>query len=148
MTHFKALIETDWLGQWDLPVDRDVVVTIETVDRFNPARRLKKKMPDGSTIDEPNKRLSIGFRGKRKHWLAGPVSQKAISDLYGPHVEQWIGKQIALYVDPKVAFGRNVTGGVRVRPSIPKGRPSAEPLDNPVNEERAALIAEAKESAE
>lgn len=143
MTHYKTLIDTEWLGQWDFPsADREVVVVIETVERFASKRKRSKKI-DGKTVIEPNKRVAIGFRGKRKKWLAGPVSQAAIAAMYGPHVEGWIGKPIALYVDPNVVFGNTTTGGVRVRPSVPRGAPSGDTLDRPVDVDKAEEIAKA-----
>jgi hypothetical protein len=131
VTHYKSMIETEWLGQWDLPGDRDIVVTIDSVDRYNPERRKKKRDPvTGQMVDERNKRIAIGFRNKRKKWLAGPVTQAVIAKMYGNNVEGWIGKQIALYVDAEVTMGREKTGGIRVRPAAPRGKKDeADPLD-------------------
>jgi len=136
--HYKALVENDYLGQWDL-VDadgkpRDAVVKILKVERWAPEVRRKKRMPDGTYKQEPNKRIKITFAGKRKAWLAGPVSQKAIADLYGPDVTSWIGKAITLYPDSNVEMGGKRVGGIRVRPSIPRLAPTVDPLDNPVDE--------------
>lgn len=33
--------------------------------------------------------------------------------------EDWIGMQIELYTDPSIAFGKKVTGGIRIRPALP-----------------------------
>lgn len=139
MTHFKALIETDYLGQWDLPSDRDTIVVIDKVQPFVPSRR-----KDG----EKQKRVEITFRRARKHWLAGPVCQAIIADMYGNHVENWIGKAIALYVDPHVKFGKKTTGGVRVRPTIPRRPETTHSIDRPVDEAKAAELALAREQAE
>lgn len=142
MTHYKTLVDTTYLGQWDLPAGKDVVVTIATVGEYRPEVPRKKRMPDGSYATEPNKRLAISFQGKKKKWLAGPVSLKAIAKLYGPHIEDWRGKSITLYVDAKVEFGGEVTGGIRVRPTPPKPgtKPDTDPLDRPVDEQRVQQI--------
>lgn len=137
LTHYKSLVESDYLGQWDL-VDadgnpRDAVVRIQKVERWQPEVKRKKRMPDGSYKPEPNKRIKITFAGKRKAWLAGPVSQKAIADLYGPNVENWIGKAITLYPDLNVEMGGKKVGGIRVRPTVPRSAPTEAPLDNPVD---------------
>jgi hypothetical protein len=142
---YRSLVERDWLGQWDLMGRdgsyRDAVVEIAEVRRYVP--RARRKLADGT--DEKLKRLAVSFVGKRKSWLAGPVSQQAIAGLYGPIIQDWIGKKIALYVDPTVKMGRQTTGGIRVRPVIPNGAVTVESLDNPVDEARAAVIASARE---
>jgi hypothetical protein len=139
-THYKTLVESDWLGQWDLGA-KSAVVVIESVIRFVPLQKLRKKDPrTGDMRDEQITRLDVGFVGKRKHWLAGSTSQKTLKSLFGPYVEDWIGKQIELYVDPSVMFGRERTGGIRVRPAIPRGEPTADLLDNPVDVEASSRI--------
>ena len=149
MTHYKTLVDSEWLGQWDMPEGRDVVVIIDTVQAYKPARKQRKKMPDGTYKDEPCKRIDIGLRGPngraiRKHWLSGPVSHKALVAMYGTNVDDWKGRPIALYVDHKVEFGGVITGGLRVRPTPPRGPATDDALDRPVDEERAAMIEEAK----
>jgi hypothetical protein len=135
--HYKTLIDTNFLGQWDLPTGRNVTVVIESVSRYKPARKQQKRdKATGKMVDEPNKRLDIGFRGKRKHWLAGPVSQSALANMFGPNTDNWIGKAIALYVDESVKMGGRVVGGVRVRNEASREEPTQEPLDNePTQEE-------------
>lgn len=139
MTHYKTMIETEFLGQWDLPAGRDVIVRIAKVERYVPERKKK---------DEKLKRIAISFAGKRKRWLAGPVSQKALAKMYGPHVEEWVGKLIALYVDESVEFGRERTGGIRVRPTPPRGKETTDPLDvEPPPQEKVEQLERARGQA-
>ena len=137
--HYKLLIDTDWLGQWDLPLGRDVVVTIDRVERYKPDRQKK---------GERVRRIVIRFVGKRKAWLAGPTSQKVIARLYGPDVREWIGKPLALYVDESVEFGGVVTGGIRVQPFVPHGEQTREALDNPAPQEKIEQLEQARVRAE
>ena len=139
-THYKTLIENDYLGQWDL-VDgsgayREVIVEISSVRRYKPKRLMK---------GEVCKRLEIAFRGKRKAWLSGPSTQRVIASMLGPYTEDWVGKRIALYVDEGVMFGGVRVGGIRVRPSIPRGAVTTSPLDMPVDSDTAARIDNALE---
>src|SRR5258707_10510741 len=95
-THYKTLIDSDWLGQHDLTDAKtgrtfEPTVEIASVKRYVSPIKRKKRMPDGSYKDEPSRRLDIAFVGKRKHWLAGPVSQKTIEAMYGAYVEDWLG---------------------------------------------------------
>lgn len=141
MTHYKSLVDTNYLGQWDLG-NREATVVIAKVEKFRPERQQKKRMPDGSYQLEPTKRLAISFVGKKKPWLAGPVSLKALAAMYGPEIEGWVGKSITLYVDAKVDFGGQVVGGIRVRPTPPKPgtKPTTDTLDRPVDEAKAEQI--------
>lgn len=133
MTHYKSLIDTEWLGQWDIPIGKKVVLTIASVNRYKPERPKTKKDPaTGRMVPEKNKRVDIGFEKAKKHWLAGPVSQTVIAKLYGRDVEGWIGKRITLYVDDDVTMGREKTGGVRVEPKVPTGQGGARLIEDAI----------------
>lgn len=146
-TDFRTMIEKEFLGTWDFPrgpdgKHREATVEIASVDRYKPPRIRQVRGPDGKLGPERNKRIVIGFVGKRKKWLAGPVSQAAIAAIAGNYVEQWIGTRITLYVDEEVTFGRKKLGGVRVRPQRATGPVTDDALDEPVDEERADMLAE------
>jgi hypothetical protein len=146
--HYKALLESDYLGQWDL-VNRttgkliEPVVTIQALRPYVPERRKMVRRADGSERPEPIKRYEIRFVGKKKIWLAGPVSLAALATMYGAKPKAWVGKSITLYVDESVSFGRRRTGGIRVRNTVPTGPAGDEELNNEVDAEAAAGIAEA-----
>ncbi len=134
LTHYKAQIERDHLGQSDLSDGyggwRDATVEIESMPVLYRARKPKKG-------EKQNKYL-IRFVGKRKAWLSGPATQAVIASMHGPYLERWVGKRITLYVDPEIMFGRDKTGGIRVRPMIPRGAVTDDPLDQPIDEVGAA----------
>jgi hypothetical protein len=150
VTDYRKLIDSTYLGQWDLQRDDGTylrpVVEIESVTRFVPPRiRLVIDKHTGTKVPEKNRRIEIRFRGKKKAWLAGPVSQVVLAGMFGRNVQDWIGKRVTLYVDPSVRFGRDVTGGVRVSDQSPdrKAQLAPEALDNEVDEELAARMAAA-----
>jgi hypothetical protein len=147
MPHYKTLIDTTFLGQWDLPPDRDAVVTIASVQRYRPAMEKKKKLPDGTWIQVPNKRIEIGFVGKKKHWLAGPVSHAILASMFGPDTDAWIGKSIALYVDPDVEMGKTRTGGLRCRPTPARGPATSDPLEREPTREQVEALERARKEA-
>jgi hypothetical protein len=146
-THYKRLLENEHLGQWDLVTEdgRDLrpVVVIESVRPYTPPQRRKKKMPDGSYAFERNNKLLIAFVGKRKRWIAGPTIQKSIEGLYGPVLQDWIGKKVTLYVDHSVMMGPRKTGGIRVLNLKPTAEPTDDPLDREVDAELRSLQNEA-----
>ena len=141
MTHYKSLVDTNYLGQWDLG-NREATVVMSKVERYKPQQKRKLRLPDGSYAPEQIKRIVIHFSGKRKPWLAGPTSLKTIATLYGSDIEGWVGKQSTIYVDAHVEFGGAVVGGIRVRPVAPKAgtKPTDDPLDRPVDQEKAEHI--------
>lgn len=134
LTHYKAQIERDHLGQSDLADGfggfREATVEIAEVPVLYRPRKPK--------AGEKANKYAIKFVGKRKAWLSGPVTQATIAGMYGPYLELWVGKRITLYVDPDVRMGRDKTGGIRVRPMIPRESVTTDPLDRPIDEEAAA----------
>jgi hypothetical protein len=150
-THYKTLLENAYLGQWDLVDEqgrsREVTVTIEKVERYQPEMQRQKRMPDGSYRPQLNNKLKISFKGKKKPWLSGPVTQDTIKGMYGPYIEDWVGKRLTLYVDVEVMMGRTKVGGIRVKPTIPTGKDSAAALDRPVDTGARERMDEAAEAA-
>lgn len=144
LTHCDAITsaDNDCLGQGDLSDGfggfRDATVEIASARLYVPARPKK---------NEKRNKIEIRFAGKRKTWICGPVSRKVIKSMYGPYLELWVGKRITLYVDTEVMMGRDKTGGLRVRPTVPRGPSTTDPLDNPVDERAAAERAAAADEA-
>lgn len=124
MTHYRQMYDRDYLGSWDLPENKDVVVTIEHV----------KGGDIVGTGGKKSKKPVVSFVGKEKKFICNVTNAKAIAGLYGNHVEKWAGKRISLYVsttrDPS-------TGGdtpcIRVRPQAPAA-PSTAPSQAPAEE--------------
>jgi len=115
----RAVVEHNAIGQWDLVHPETgarlrPVLVIERVTLYKPAHRRKKKLSDGSEVEEPLNKLRIEFRGQKKFWICNQVNRKTLITLYGPIMQGWIGKSIQLYVDEAVTFGTTKTGGVRI----------------------------------
>ena len=151
-THVAQLIDHDHLQQGDLmrkdgTFSRPTVV-IESAALYVPRERRKVRRPDGQWVPEPLKKLILTFRAKRLSFVCNTVNRKTIVQIYGPIIEDWIGKPITLYVDEKVTFGRTTTGGIRIVNTRPSEAPTDDPLDNAVDMDRARMIAEAAEFAE
>lgn len=143
-THYRALVENDHLGQWDLMdpqtgAARTATVVIESVAQYAPPKPRKRKMADGSYRPEKLNKFEIRFVGKRKSWISGPATQEAIARLHGPVIQRWPGKRITLYVDPNVMMGRVKVGGIRVQGSHPTEEPTEDPLDNEIDARLRAI---------
>lgn len=108
MPHYKKFFPTGFIDESDLP--NDVVVTIKAVG-------LEDLQLPGTSATE--KKLVMSFEGAKKKLVVNKTNAQRIAKLYGGQTEDWIGKQITLYFDPEVKFGKQVVGGVRVRKEAP-----------------------------
>jgi hypothetical protein len=128
-THIETMVEKDYLGAWDVE-GRDFTLVIDHVAKKELTLRggKKKKVP------------VLTFRGARKKFvLAARTNRETISDMYGPYIEDWVGKSITIFMDPKCKSPSGGTcPGIRVRPMIPKGPAEPSLPDRPVDEDMRA----------
>jgi len=59
------------------------------------------------------------FEGQKKPMVINKTNCKIISKMYGPFIENWIGKSIIIYTEEGQAFGE-ITALLKVKHSIPK----------------------------
>ena len=64
--------------------------------------------------------LQLDVGDGRKFSLGTKINVKILIAAFGRKTADWIGKEIVLFIDPNVAFGGSLVGGVRVR--IPDSR--------------------------
>lgn len=120
MTHWRELMDSDWLFAGDIWPDgknRDVVVEIE---KWEAATLVGDK---GRSSRKP----AVAFKGKKKKLALNATNSRIIEHLYGGVVEDWPGKKITLYR----AMTRDPQSGlpmpcIRIRPEAP-GAPAQEP---------------------
>ena len=108
-THWKKLTNTNYLGSYALQAGKDLVVTITEV---------KKEMVKDATGSESE--CLIVHLQNQKPLICNKTNAKSIAKATGsPFIEDWKGKQIALYIASVRAFGETVDG-LRVRPTTVK----------------------------
>ena len=120
MTDWRSLFDKKYIGSWDIPEGRDVVVVIDHVV--------------GGTVTMQggvkNKKPHIYFKNvkdPKKPMLAGATICKTIEKLYGTsNYEEWAGKAIVLY-RTMTENGEGPIACIRVRPFLPKTKPEAVP---------------------
>lgn len=108
-THWKSMMDRDYLGHFDLPEDRDTIVTI--------AKVVKAELKGGKKAKEH--KPAIYFVGKEKALIGNATNNKTIAGMYGDYVEDWAGKQVALYVTTTSSPDGTVKC-IRIRPTPPK----------------------------
>ena len=108
-THYKKLINPDYLGAYSLDPGKDMVLTIGSVSR--------------ETI--------TGTGGKKEecpvcHWqenakpmILNMTNMKTIAKMYGPYIEHWAGKKVQIYAST-TKFGGDTVECLRIRKDPPQ----------------------------
>ena len=114
-THWKALADTSqYLGKQHFGPDEKKDVTIESVEEQVVENHAKRTKDVKAIIyfAEPDVRPLIANKTNR---------QKIAELLDSPFIEDWTGRKITLWVDPKVPnnFDPGNPGAVRVWPVLP-----------------------------
>ena len=126
MTHYRNLFDAGkYLGSWHLPRKQDAIVVIESCSGGvleNGAKKTKKPI--------------VRMKGKTLLLALNKTNAKTIARLYGPDVEKWAGKPIALYVTTT----RDPDGGgqcecIRVRPTVPGSGADGGAIDETATEQ-------------
>lgn len=109
-------MDSEWLFHYDLPADRDVVVTIERVTGGEVTGQGGKK----------SKKPALYFRGKKKPLALNATNGKTIERIAGTSdVSKWAGLNISLYVTT-TQWGGETVPCIRIRPTAAKQAPAAQ----------------------
>lgn len=110
-THWKKLINPDYIGAYALDPGKDLIVTIKSVGREIVTG------PDGKKEE-----CTVAHFEEQdvKPMILNSTNSKMIQKIYKtPYIEDWSGRKIQLYVEKIKAFGELVEA-LRIRPYIPK----------------------------
>jgi len=106
-THWKRLVNCDYIGVYSLPNGGDdLTVTILSVAREQVVGA------NGKKEECPVARLK-----NQKPFILNRTNNKSIEKLYGPYIEDWAGKQITLFASTTKLAG-DVVECLRVRPFV------------------------------
>jgi hypothetical protein len=105
-THWKRLINPDYIGAYFLPEGKDLTVTIDYV-------QCEMITGTGGKKEECIVAHLVGV----KPMILNMTNSKSITKLYGPYVEDWAGKQITLYASTAKLAGESVEC-LRIRPQV------------------------------
>lgn len=107
-THWKRLINPDYLGAYSLEVGQDMNVTIDHV---------RRDMVTG--VGGKKEECTIAYLKGQKPLILNNTNSKSIAKLYGPYIEDWAGKPITLFATTTKLAGETVEC-LRVRPVVSK----------------------------
>lgn len=130
MPDYRTYFDARFLGAWDLPPNRDVVVTIASVAPETVRNAANKEA----------KKPVLTFVARTKGLLLNKTNAKTVATMYGTDTARWIGRQVALYATTTMMASEKVEC-IRIRPAIPKPGTKNAPDTGPTPEEIAAIKA-------
>ncbi|MDB5258092.1 MAG: hypothetical protein JWM14_2787 [Chitinophagaceae bacterium] len=108
--HWKNFVDKDYLGSHNLESGEELLVTIE---------RFMGEEPVKNADGKESLKTVLYFKEEVPKMIMNITNGNTISNLYGTHPDQWIGKQIQIYAAPVKAFGKT-QDALRIRDFIPK----------------------------
>lgn len=105
-THWKMLINPDYIGAYALPDGEDMTVTIDYV-------QVEEVTGSGGKKEHCTVAHLVG----QKPLILNVTNSKSIHKLYGPFIEDWAGKQITLYASTTKLAG-DIVECLRIRPQV------------------------------
>jgi len=105
-THWKLLINPDYIGAYALEEGQDLTVTIDWVQQEAVTGTGGKKED-----------CTVAHLVGQKPMILNVTNSKMIAKLYGPYIEDWAGKPITLYASTTKLAGETVEC-LRIRPKV------------------------------
>lgn len=96
-THWKTLINPDYIGAYALSEGEDLTVTIDWVQSEEVTGSGGKK-----------EICTVAHLVGHKPMILNVTNSKSIHKLYGPYIEDWAGKNITLYASTTKLAGEMV----------------------------------------
>ena len=108
-THWKKMVNMDYLGTYSLDDGKDMTLTIEYV---------RQEVVTGAN-GRKEQCMVAHFKDNVKPMILNRTNAKTITKVTGsPYIEDWAGKRITLYADT-TRFGGDIVECLRVRPYEP-----------------------------
>ena len=110
-THFKKLLNPNYLGEWDFAPGQDKILTIKKVEKETVVK------PGGQKEEKP----VCHWVESEKPMIMNSTNLTTIAKIMKDKiVEHWSGRKIQIYFDPTVRFGNDTPGGLRIRKTLPE----------------------------
>jgi len=108
-THYKKLINPDYLGAYSLDPGKDMILTIRSVGRemITGTGGKKEECPVCRWAEE------------QKPMVLNVTNMKTIAKMYGPYIENWAGKRVQIYATT-TKFGNDTVECLRIRKGPPE----------------------------
>ena len=114
LTHWKKLMNPEYLGSYALEQGQDLIVTIKSVGNEEVVGTDGKK--EICSV--------VHFFENVKPMILNATNNKTIAKLFKtPYIEQWSGRKIQIYTEKVRAFGE-IWDALRIRPFLPVDKES------------------------
>ena len=108
-THWKRLVNTNYMGVYSLDNGNDLIVTIEKVVR-------EQVVSTGGKKEE----CTVAYLRGQKPLILNRTNAKTITKIYNsPYIEDWQGKQITLFASTCKMAG-DIVECLRIRETAPQ----------------------------
>ena len=108
-THWKRLINPDYLGAYSLEAGKDMILTIKSVSR---------EMITG-TGGKKEECPVCHWHENQKPMILNVTNMKTIAKMYGNFIEGWSGKRVQIYAST-TKFGGDTVECLRIRKDPPE----------------------------
>ena len=132
----------DYRKMYDSKLLRSFDLEDETGRKFDRVLVIKG-CAAGELTSEGNKKDKLPiltFDAEPKQLGLNKTNGKVLAGMYGKDVRQWVGKAITVYATT-TKFGRDTVDCVRIRPTIPVGKPGKAPPSVELSEPALDIIA-------
>ena len=108
-THYKKLINPDYLGAYSLDPGKDMILTIKSVasEMITGTGGKKEECPVCRWVEN------------EKPMILNVTNMKTIAKMYGPYIEHWAGKRVQIYATT-TKFGGDTVECLRIRKDPPE----------------------------
>lgn len=107
--HWKNFLDKEYLGSHNLETGEEMLLTIE---KFEGEETVK-------TAEGEKVKQVLYFNEDVPKMIINITNGNTLASLYGPHPENWIGKQIQVYAASVKAFGKT-QDALRIRDFVPR----------------------------
>jgi len=105
LTHWKKMVNSQWLGSWDLDEGKEVLLTID---------RIEQEEVQNST-GKPELCPIAYFKDVPKGMVLNRTNMKQIEKIAeSPYIEKWLGVQVQIGISEVSAFGQTILA-LRIR---------------------------------
>ncbi|MFA9263017.1 MAG: hypothetical protein ACEQSB_06765 [Undibacterium sp.] len=111
--YWKNFVDKQYLGSHNLEVGEEMLLTIAKFE----GEELVQKI-DGKNNEKVAKQV-LYFKEDVPKMILNITNGNTLSNLYGSHPDQWVGKKIQLYAASVKAFGKT-QDALRIRDFVPQ----------------------------
>ena len=105
-THWKRLINPEFIGAYSLAEGEDLTVRIDYV-----------QVQEITGTGGKKEHCTVAHLVKQKPMILNVTNSKTIAKLYGPYIEDWAGQKITLFASTTRLAGETVEC-LRIRPKV------------------------------